>query len=185
MTTLTDEELSPLVGELAPGQHGFLPLDESGAPSGPATLAQTSSPSVVVIAGDPEQGEPPLMTQSGAPITDSMEPFHSVGHYEFEEAPAPEPVPPVLSMVLPSTAVAASPDTPISVTGTGFVDGDTILCSGVALATVFGADTELSATIPAANLVAAAILPITVQSTAGVSNGLDFEVTAATRSVRR
>lgn len=180
MSIIPDEELVALVGELLPGEMGFLPLDENGTPSGPATKVQTEDPSVYVRAGFTDQGESPLTTESGAPITDNMEPYHSVT-YEFDETPPPPPVPPVLSAVLPATTVAASPDTPISVTGTGFVDGDTVLCSGSALATTFESDMALSATIPAASLAAAATLTITVQSTAGVSNSLDFDVTAASR----
>ena len=140
MAIIPDETLMEYVGELAPGEKGFLPIDANGAPSGPATKVQTSDPSVYVRAGDPAQGEAPLITESGAPITDDMVPQHAVV-YKFE-APAP-----VLSTLTPNTAVVEAPEFDVLCAGTGFADGAVVSYDGTPVATVFLNESQLSAKV--------------------------------------
>lgn len=76
---LSEEEVDKLVGDLEPGESGWIPLDEKGKPTGPAKkgtppegqLAHT----VVAPARPPRQA---IMTPSGAPITDNMNPDPSL-----------------------------------------------------------------------------------------------------------
>lgn len=125
MAIIPDEDLVAFVGELLPGEKGFLPIDANGAPAGPATKAQTVAPSVYVRAGFTDQNEPPLMTETGAPITDDMVPLHSVV-YEFDE----NAVPPVLSSIEPMTAELNSPDFTLRCLGTGFTPSSKIYFAG-------------------------------------------------------
>lgn len=145
MANLTNEELVPLVGELAPGESGFLPLDANGTPSGPATKVQTAESSVVVKAGYTDQGEAPLITPSGAPITDQMEPFHSVV-YEFDDSVAP-PISAVLESILPNTAELNSPDVTLHCIGTGFTPSSVIYFAGQPEPIVFVSAEEVTTVV--------------------------------------
>ncbi len=69
---------------------------------------------------------------------------------------------PTLTDSSPTTATAGQGNTPLTVTGTGFVPGSTIAVGGQTLATTVTSATSASATIPAATLHAAGNLAITV-----------------------
>ena len=76
-----------LVGELLPGQHGWLPLDDNGAPSGPAVRDQPEPPQAAcrVYAMIPTEGGDLLVTNSGAPLSDIMQPNTDVIPEEPDE----------------------------------------------------------------------------------------------------
>jgi len=62
------------VGELAPGDSGWLPLDAEGKPSGPATLLPPYLPvRACRVYANPPGSADLLVTNSGAPITDAMQ----------------------------------------------------------------------------------------------------------------
>jgi hypothetical protein len=84
---------------------------------------------------------------------------------------------PAIASLAPSSTVVPASDTPITVTGTGFVSGVSVVNLGAtALATSYGNGT-LGATIPAASLGTATTLSITVVNPApggGTSNAAFF-----------
>jgi hypothetical protein len=75
------------VGELAPGQLGWLPLDDAGKPSGPATLLPpTSNIKACRVMANPAGSIADLLTtNTGAPITDAMQP--QTDYYVFGAEP--------------------------------------------------------------------------------------------------
>ena len=91
----------------------------------------------------------------------------------------PNPVPTITSLT-PSTAVAGSSATLLTVIGTGFVSGTVITFNGTALTTTFVSATQLTATIPATALATAGTYNVTVTSPApggGTSAAATFTVT--------
>ncbi|HXD85480.1 MAG TPA: lectin-like protein, partial [Urbifossiella sp.] len=76
-----------------------------------------------------------------------------------------------IGSVSPSSTTIDSPDTPITLTGTGFVSGATVFFNGTALATNFVSGTSLTATIPAAFLTAAGTDPIIIKNPDGTTSG--------------
>jgi hypothetical protein len=66
--------------------------------------------------------------------------------------------------VTPASSAAGAKDTPIIVTGSGFVAGSTILFNGTSLTTTYTSDTELHATIAASALATAGDFPIVVSN---------------------
>src|SRR5277367_1363886 len=97
--------------------------------------------------------------------------------------PPPPPPPanpvPAIATVMPSFVLAGSADTPITITGTGFISSSTAQWNGAALATTYNSATSLSVTLPAADLTGSSASSITVQNPApggGTSAGATFEV---------
>ena len=90
-----------LVGELWPGAYGWLPLDDGGTPSGPATIEPPPEGSGqlachVYSPVPPEEptANPPdlLVTPTGAPITDNMTPNadnRAALETQYKSAPKP------------------------------------------------------------------------------------------------
>lgn len=72
---LTDDELKDLVGDLEPGEDGFLPLDPKGRITGPAQKGQPAPDQLGAPVHAVVQRAPlTLTTPSGAPITTFMNP---------------------------------------------------------------------------------------------------------------
>jgi hypothetical protein len=72
---LTDDELEDLVGDLEPGEDGFLPLDPKGRIIGPAQKGQPAADQLGAPVHAVVQRTPlTLTTPSGAPITTFMNP---------------------------------------------------------------------------------------------------------------
>jgi trimeric autotransporter adhesin len=85
---------------------------------------------------------------------------------------------PTLASVTPNTIVHGAPDTLITATGTGFINGAQLLAGSTALATNFISGTSLSATLPASSLAAAGTIQISVQNPDGrTSAQVAFTVT--------
>jgi hypothetical protein len=75
-------------------------------------------------------------------------------------------VPPVLTSVSPAAIQTGSPDTTVTVTGSGFSSASTVMLSSAALTTSFISSTQLSAIVPAADLTALGWAPLTVSTPA-------------------
>jgi hypothetical protein len=71
---------------------------------------------------------------------------------------------PTLTSVSPSSAAAGGPNLVLSVSGTGFVRGSTVLWNGSERATTFVSSTELVAYVPASDVATAGTAEITVAS---------------------
>jgi outer membrane protein assembly factor BamB len=90
------------------------------------------------------------------------------------------PVPTITSLT-PTSINSGSPDMTVAITGTGFVPTSVAQANSTDLATTFVSSTQLSATIPAAMLVNAASLTVTVTTPSpggGTSGGSGFQVLA-------
>src|SRR5262245_54395421 len=70
--------------------------------------------------------------------------------------PEPNPVPNVTS-VSPNSVTAGTPDTNVTISGSGFVSASVANLNGQGLKTTFGSATQLTAVIPAGNLVSGAV----------------------------
>jgi hypothetical protein len=98
--------------------------------------------------------------------------------------PTTNPVP-VASSLSPSTAVAGSPALTVTVNGSGFVAASVVRWNGASRSTTFVSATQLRATIMAADLAAAATVPVSVFTPTpggGTSGTLSFTVTSAPAS---
>lgn len=74
---LTHKEQEALIGELEPGEEGYLPLDEKGNITGPAKKGKPPEGTLGAAVVAPADTRPPaLMTPSGAPITGRMSPSY-------------------------------------------------------------------------------------------------------------
>jgi len=174
-----------LVGELSPGQSGWLPLDENGTPNGPATIQPPPPPNalacaVVANAAVPlPEGEDLLTTPSGAPITDSM---------ENNVDPRPEgyisPGPPSVVSLTPATAQIGSPDVEMVVEGTGFTEDCVIVFNGGVEVTDFISDTQVGTTVRPSTATTPGTYPVLVRNEHGDSPTLAFEFTPAARKFR-
>ena len=91
---------------------------------------------------------------------------------------ASNPVP-VATSLSPTFATAGSATFTLTVNGSGFVSGSTVMWNGVALTTTFVSATQLTAAVPASDVLNAGTVPVTVFSPAlggGTSNGLTFTI---------
>jgi len=89
------------------------------------------------------------------------------------------PVPFVNQPLVPSAVAPGGPDFTLTVNGTGFFSGATVNWNGTPLATTFVSSSQLTATVPAANIVTAGSTLITVSNPApggGKSGPTTFEV---------
>ena len=76
--------------------------------------------------------------------------------------------PPSISFLSPTIAPAGSPDTLLTVTGSGFVNGARVLWNGTALQNIsFKSSTQITATISQALLATSGYFPVTVANTPG------------------
>jgi hypothetical protein len=86
---------------------------------------------------------------------------------------------PTLQSITPAAVQTGSPDTIVTVVGTGFTSGSTVMLNGTALSTSFTNGTKLTATVPAAQLANLGWSAITVNTPApggGVSNAAPLTV---------
>ncbi|MGH3739890.1 MAG: beta strand repeat-containing protein [Micromonosporaceae bacterium] len=87
---------------------------------------------------------------------------------------------PTTTGLSPATAVAGGPGLTLTVTGTNFVAGSVVRWNGAARATTYSSATQLTATIPATDIAAAATAQVTVFNPApggGVSSAQTFTIT--------
>jgi hypothetical protein len=93
MENLPTAEVSALVGELEPGDLGYVPLDLEGKPSGPAVVTppvEDDTPHAPVYAQIVAPSEE-LSTPAGAPITNQMNPAHNFADKGLTERNPPGP----------------------------------------------------------------------------------------------
>jgi sugar lactone lactonase YvrE len=95
------------------------------------------------------------------------------------------PATPVITLVSPTSFIAGSPSSGLSVVGTGFVSTSVVQWNGVNLPTTFSnyfGSSELSATVPASDLATVGTASITVDTpgaTPPVSNAVSISITNA------
>src|SRR4249920_1539404 len=97
-----------LVGELTPGQVGWLPLDEEGNPTGPATIHPPPPPalacSVMCNPNSPlPEGQHLLITPTGADLDPPL-----VSNVERRPEDYVGVAPPAIVSLLPATAICGT-----------------------------------------------------------------------------
>lgn len=105
-----------------------------------AQIANPGSVTIRVMKSDSTTSETLLLTVSGASGGGSF----------------------TLASISPSAVAAGSPDFTLTATGAGFVSGSTITLNGTAISTTFDSATQLHATVPAADVAAAATITVGV-----------------------
>ncbi len=88
---------------------------------------------------------------------------------------------PTLSSLSPNNATAGSASFTLTVNGTNFISGSAIRWNGVSLTTTYVNATQLTATVPAANITTVSTAAITVFTAlpgGGTSNSLTFTITS-------
>jgi hypothetical protein len=85
-------------------------------------------------------------------------------------------LPPVLSVLVPDTAVSGDPDFTLSCTGTGFTKGTVIKFGSNDEPTTFVSDTEVTTGVKP-SLFAPAVVPVSVHTGTLTSDPLDFTFT--------
>ena len=87
-------------------------------------------------------------------------------------APVVTPVSTVTSLAItavsPTNVPVGSTDVTLTVTGAGFASGNTVQVNGTAVQTTYVSSTQLSATVPAAQLKVGSVLPVAVSNGASV-----------------
>ncbi|MCE9557788.1 MAG: hypothetical protein K8R88_02440 [Armatimonadetes bacterium] len=86
---------------------------------------------------------------------------------------------PVLSTMAPNNAIVGGAGFTLTMTGSGFVSGSQVMWNGAPLATTFVNSTNLSATVPSANIAATGTASITVFNPTpggGTSSALTFTI---------
>jgi hypothetical protein len=86
------------------------------------------------------------------------------------------PPPPVITSVTPASIIVGSPDTPITIHGTGFSSNPTVLAGAYKVKASLASGTSLSGTIPANLLRIASPLQITVQNQDGQSSRFSLPI---------
>jgi hypothetical protein len=171
-------QFDSLVGDLQPGDDGWLPLDDAGYPSGPATKLPPPPPalacSVTVNSTVPlPPGESLLLSETGAelvpPLTSNTDPR------DPDTWVAP-PVPVIISLT-PNTVECNSPDVEMMVEGTGFSPDSVIVFNGYDEPTDYFSPTSIGTGIKPSLFEVAAVCPVIVRGPGGESNSLDFTFT--------
>ena len=88
---------------------------------------------------------------------------------------------PTIATLSPSNVVAGSSDTPVTITGTGFIGASQVLYNGVPLWSYSNGNTQITFTVPAPTLAQAGTATITVYNPSpggGTSNPLTFTIFA-------
>ena len=146
--------------------NGATALTLNGTPVGSFTVASPTVLSFVVPVGA-SSGLVAITTPGGTATSASA--FTVL---------LPNPAP-TISSLSPASAVAGSGAVTLVVTGTGYVSGSVVQFDGLALATVFGSATQLTATIPATALATPGTYAVAVVTPApggGTSASLSFTV---------
>jgi hypothetical protein len=125
-----------------------------------------------------------LLAATGALTLELSNPAPGGGTSSDASVNVVNPVP-QLSSVAPTSALAGSPDTTLSVSGASFIPGSVVNWNGTPLATTYGSATSLSAVIPAADLTSAQTATIAVVTPGpggGTSSGVTFTITPPPKS---
>lgn len=83
---------------------------------------------------------------------------------------------PVISSLSPSSATAGGPAFTLTVNGVNLVSGSVVKWNGTALTTTWISNTQLTAAVPAADIVTAGTYPITVTNSLGTSPAVSYTV---------
>lgn len=170
-----------LIGELTPGATGWLPLDDAGTPSGPATLQPPPGPNAKacsVLASPQDEidnGADALVTLTGAPITDHME---SNVDRRAPGGQAP-PQTPVVNSLTPASCAIGDADFTLVVNGQFFTAESVIHFAGQDEPTTFTDASHISTGVKPSLWGAPVVVKCSVKNGSATSNEVDFEFTDA------
>ncbi|MEO7719060.1 MAG: IPT/TIG domain-containing protein [Capsulimonas sp.] len=201
------------IGEGAGLQWGVYAIDAAGNPgfgpstavnidwTAPITTVSVSETQVTFVSTDALSGiaNTYYTIDGGAqqtyttPFTVTGSGIHSVSYWSVDIAGNVEAAQsysltvnpaPVAGSLAPSSIAGGGPDFTLTVNGSNFVGSSQVLWNGAALATAYVSATQLTATVPAANIAADGSAQISVMTPApggGVSNSLTFTIQAPQR----
>jgi hypothetical protein len=109
----------------------------------------------------------------------SEDPVNPVAIVDLSGVGAGNPVPLINQPLVPAAVAPGGPLPSLTVNGTGFVSGASVLWNGSALTTAFVNGSQLTATVPGANIASASTASITVENPGpggGASNVVFFHV---------
>jgi len=176
-------QFDDLIGELQPGQHGWLPLDEAGSPTGPATISPPPGPNakacsvMATVPSDPVDPEDDLLvSSSGAPL---VPPLNS---NVDKRVGSGVPVTPIsLTSINPTSAVVGSAAFTLTATGTNFTAAVIINFDGEDLVTIFVDANSVTAQVDPISATAGTV-QVNVHDGVSTSTDLPFEFTSVARS---
>lgn len=177
-----------LVGELSPGQTGWLPLDEAGYPTGPAVIIPPPPPALgCAVTVNPHvplpEGEHLLLSKTGAELKPPL--VSNIDNRDDDwVAPTQPEVPSIISLT-PSTAECGSLDVEMIIEGAGFTPSSVITFNGLDEPIVFYSPTSISTVVKPSLFIVPAICMVAVRDAAGTSNELPFDFTAPVVEGRR
>ena len=167
---MAEHQFDEFIGDLAPGDEGWLPLDAAGYPSGPATLEPPEDLGAFACSVSvSDDGH--LVSSTGAPLDP---PLNSNVDRRVNEG-VPDPI--SLTSINPTSAVIGSADFTLSVTGEGFTENSVIVFNGGDEPTTFVSDTELTTGVKPSLVSNAITVPVEVREGTFTSEPLDFEFT--------
>jgi hypothetical protein len=83
---------------------------------------------------------------------------------------------PTVATLTPNMATAGDSEFTLTVNGANFGTDAVVFWNGVALASRYGTTMTVMATVPAADVAAAGVIPVSVHSGGKISNAIDFTV---------
>jgi hypothetical protein len=168
------------IGDLLPGQFGWLPLDPNGLPSGPATFAFpgiSTAVARVFASFQPNLNIDALVTPAGGPLTDRM----NANSDRLYIPPRPDdPIaPPTLASIAPATAVIGGADLTLICTGTNYTPTSKIMFNGGEEPTTFISPTSISTVVRPSTASTPGDYPVTVKTILGETPPKQFTFTLA------
>lgn len=157
---------------------GFCSSSDLGVSCNLGSLANKASATVTIVAQQTAAGSVALAAEVSASENDpNLANNQSTSTVTVNGAAYN--LQPMLSSIAPSGIRAGSTDTVLTITGAGFAAGSTVELNGTALATTYESASQLTATVPAANLASMSWDSITVVNPApggGTSSPLPLTV---------
>lgn len=146
------------------------------------SLANGSSATVTFVIQQMTAGDSTMMVQVSASENDPK-PSNNQSSSTVSITGSAYNALPAIASISPATILAGAGDTEITVTGTGFSTGSSILLDGTPIATSLDSATQLTATVPASKLAALGWSAVSVSNAApggGTSSSLPLSVYTVT-----
>ena len=168
-----------LAGELQPGDTGWLPLDASGVPSGPATISPPPGPDAKACSVSLTNGGH-LVSSTGAHLDP---PLNSNVDRRVGDTSQPEPV--SLTSLNPTSAAMSDPDFTLECIGSGFTEQSVIVFNGGDEPIVFVNHSKITTIVKPSMVGTPVSVLVQVREGNHTTDGLPFEFTEATTPTRR
>lgn len=170
-----------LLGELTePGQHGWLPLDMSGNPVGPATIKppHLGDPACSVMRVDDPDADEQLVSSTGASL---VPPLQNNPDRRHEDA---TPIPHI-TLLDPDNVPVGGADITLTVNGGNFTQDSVIYFNGGEEETTYISASQLSTVVKPSLASGPISVPVQVKTEAEQSNMVNFTFTEAPEGEER